>query len=201
MEAHPVDAWTDDDNGKAKIVVASARSEAERCATAETCVTELSVQIPPVIDDLNNSTEIAYTGWTDRLYVIDAEGRVAYKSKPGPYGFKPGEVETALKRLVPAPPAKIGKLNTGTGASAASRWLPVALRFPNARAKRATVGVHRGRGGKRLNTHIAAIQKNRTAHGKKERLDLGLFVFAGFRCRRHERRVIESGDMVGNFSG
>ena len=53
MEAHPVDAWTDDDNGKAKIVVASARTEAERCATAETCVTKLSVQIPPVIDDLN----------------------------------------------------------------------------------------------------------------------------------------------------
>jgi iodothyronine deiodinase-like protein len=102
MEAHPIDAWTDDDNEKAKIVVASAKSEAERCATAETCVTKLSMQIPPVIDDLNNSTEIAYTGWPDRLYVIDAEGRVAYKSKPGPYGFKPDEVETALKRLVPS---------------------------------------------------------------------------------------------------
>ncbi len=111
MEAHPIDAWTDDDNEKAKIVVASARSEAERCATAETCVTKLSVQIPPVIDDLNNSTEIAYTGWPDRLYVIDAEGRVAYKSRPGPYGFKPDEVAQTLKQLLPATPTKIGKLN------------------------------------------------------------------------------------------
>ena len=71
----------------------------------------VSVQIPPVIDDLNNSTEIAYTGWPDRLYVIDAEGRVAYKSRPGPYGFKPDEVAQTLKRLLPAPAAKIGKLN------------------------------------------------------------------------------------------
>ncbi len=101
MEAHPIDAWTEDNNVKAGIFVASAKSEAERCATAETCVTKLSLQIPPVIDDIHNSTEIAYTGWPDRLYVIDRDGRVAYKSKPGPYGFKPEEVEQALKRLVP----------------------------------------------------------------------------------------------------
>ena len=109
MEAHPIDAWTDDDNEKAKIVVASARSEAERCATAETCVTKLSIQIPPLIDDIHNSTEIAYTGWPDRLYVIDAQGRVAYKSKPGPYGFKPDEVAETLKPLLLASPPQVGK--------------------------------------------------------------------------------------------
>jgi hypothetical protein len=37
-------------------------------------------------------TEKAYTGWPDRLYVIDREGRIAHKGKAGPFGFKPQEV-------------------------------------------------------------------------------------------------------------
>jgi len=31
--------------------------------------------------------EAAYTGWPDRLHVIDVDGRVAYKSRPGPFGL------------------------------------------------------------------------------------------------------------------
>lgn len=42
----------------------------------------------------------AYAGWPDRLYVIDREGRVAYKSGPGPFGFKPAAVETTLVALL-----------------------------------------------------------------------------------------------------
>ena len=101
LEAHPIDAWQDEDNQKDKIAVASAKSEADRCATAETCMTKLSLEIPPLVDDLQNSTEIAYTGWPDRLYVIDREGKIAYKSRPGPYGFKPAEVEATLKTIAP----------------------------------------------------------------------------------------------------
>ena len=111
MEAHPIDAWQDDDNLKDKIRVASPKSLAERCALAGTCMTKLAVKIPPLIDDLANTTEIAYTAWPDRLYLVDHDGRVAYKSKPGPYGFKPGEMAEVLKRLLPvtstqATPAK-----------------------------------------------------------------------------------------------
>jgi hypothetical protein len=101
LEAHPIDAWQDEDNQKDKIAVASAKSEADRCATAQTCVTKLSLEIPPLVDDLRDSTEIAYTGWPDRLYVIDRDGKVAYKSLAGPYGFKPTEVEATLKNILP----------------------------------------------------------------------------------------------------
>ena len=45
---------------------------------------KLGVKFPAVIDGFENTTELAYTGWPDRLYLIDAEGKVAYKSKPGP---------------------------------------------------------------------------------------------------------------------
>jgi hypothetical protein len=107
MEAHPIDAWQTESNVKEKISVASAKSLEERCAVADTCLTKLSIEIPAVIDDLNNTTENAYTAWPDRLYVIDRDGRVAYKSAPGPYGFKPAEVAATLKRLVPQSPAQV----------------------------------------------------------------------------------------------
>jgi len=101
LEAHPIDAWEDEANQKDKIEVASAKTESERCETAQNCVTKLSLEIPPLVDDLANSTEMAYTGWPDRLYVIDRAGKIAYKSPAGPYGFKPAEVEAALKILLP----------------------------------------------------------------------------------------------------
>jgi len=46
-----------------------------------------------------STTEKAYTGWPDRIYLIDKQGRIAYKSKPGPFGFKPEELEVALKDI------------------------------------------------------------------------------------------------------
>jgi hypothetical protein len=40
------------------------------------------------------------------MYVIDAKGRVAYKSGRGPFGFRAGEVEQALAMaLLEAEPA------------------------------------------------------------------------------------------------
>ncbi len=110
LEAHPIDAWQEESNLKEKIVVASPKDFQERCAVADTCVTKLGIQIPSVIDNLENSTEADYTAWPDRLYVIDRQGRVAYKSRPGPYGFKPAEVADTLKRLLPAAPTQTTQL-------------------------------------------------------------------------------------------
>jgi type I thyroxine 5'-deiodinase len=81
--------------------VASPKSLEERCALADTRMTKLAVKIPPLIDDLANTTEIAYTAWPDRLHLVGRDGRVAYKGKPGPYGFKPGEMAEVLRRLLP----------------------------------------------------------------------------------------------------
>ena len=105
LEAHPVDAWQTEDNQREKIAVSSPKSLAERCAVEGVCATKLALRIPAIIDDLANTTEEAYTAWPDRLYVIDGEGRVAYKSQPGPFGFKPAELEGALKRVLSVPSA------------------------------------------------------------------------------------------------
>jgi type I thyroxine 5'-deiodinase len=100
-EAHPSDVWQMQSNIKDQVVFASPRSQDERANVAGTCVRKLGIKIPSVLDEFGNSTESSYTAWPDRLYLIDAAGKVAYKSKPGPFGFHPDELKAALKRIVP----------------------------------------------------------------------------------------------------
>jgi hypothetical protein len=99
LEAHPSDVWQMQSNIKDKVVLASPRNEDERGLVAGSCVRKLGIKFPAVLDEFGNSAERAYTGWPDRIYLIDTNGRVAYKSKPGPFGFKPHELETALAKL------------------------------------------------------------------------------------------------------
>ena len=89
-------------NIKDQVVFASPRSEGERANLAGTCVRKLGIEIPAVLDEFGNSTESAYTGWPDRMYLIDANGKVAYKSKPGPFGFKSDELKIAIERTLQA---------------------------------------------------------------------------------------------------
>lgn len=98
-EAHPSDVWQMESNVRDKVVLASPRNEEERGFVAGTCVRKLGIEIPALLDEFGNSTETAYTAWPDRLYVIDAHGKVAYKSKPGPFGFKPDELRAALQKI------------------------------------------------------------------------------------------------------
>ena len=87
-------------NIKEKVVFASPKSEEERAFVAGACVRKLGIKFPAVLAEFGNSTEQAYTGWPDRMYLIDGQGRVAYKSKPGPFGFKPDDLRAALTKLV-----------------------------------------------------------------------------------------------------
>lgn len=64
------------------------------------CAVKLGLHLPALIDTMGNPTELAYTGWPDRLYVIDREGKIALKSDTGPYGFKPAAVRETLQRLL-----------------------------------------------------------------------------------------------------
>ena len=101
QEAHASDVWQVPENIRAALIISSPKDYEERSAAAGSCVRKLGVQIPAVIDDFDNSTEAAYTGWPDRLYAIDRQGRIAYKSAPGPFGFRPRDLAAALKQLAP----------------------------------------------------------------------------------------------------
>jgi hypothetical protein len=99
QEAHPIDGWQLDDNLEDDVLVSSTASDDERVQVAGVCMTKLGIELPAIVDEADDRVEQAYTGWPDRLYVIDIDGRIAYKSAAGPFGFKPSEVEATLKRL------------------------------------------------------------------------------------------------------
>ena len=98
-EAHPSDVWQMQSNLKDNVVFASPRNEEERAFVAGACVRKLGIEVPAVLDEFGNSTESAYTAWPDRLYLIDRHGKVVYKSKAGPFGFKPEELKAALGKV------------------------------------------------------------------------------------------------------
>ena len=87
-------------NIKDSVVFTSPKNEEERAYIAGACVRKLGIKLPAVLDEFGNSTESAYTGWPDRLYLIDSRGRIAYKSKPGPFGFHSDELKAALVKLL-----------------------------------------------------------------------------------------------------
>ncbi len=94
--------WQTENNLKDKILFRSPKDYEERSQVAGTCVRKLGIKFPAVVDGFDNTTEAAYTGWPERIYLIDRNSRVVYKSKPGPFGFKPEELGTALKKITGA---------------------------------------------------------------------------------------------------
>lgn len=105
QEAHASDMWQLSSNVKDQVVFATPKTSEERGTLASSCVRKLGLEIPALVDGMDNSVERAYTGWPDRLYLIDRMGRVVYKSKPGPFGFKPDELSQALAGIAGNTPA------------------------------------------------------------------------------------------------
>jgi hypothetical protein len=55
--------------------------------------------MPILVDDMDNTADIAYNGCPERLYVLSADGRVGYQGGKGPYGFNPDELAVYLEAL------------------------------------------------------------------------------------------------------
>ena len=100
QEAHTSDGWQIPSNDQEGVVYEQPKTTDEREAVAEACVLQLELSIPTLIDEMTNTVDQAYAALPDRLYLIDAEGRIAYKSEPGPWGFKPQELEAAIEEAV-----------------------------------------------------------------------------------------------------
>jgi type I thyroxine 5'-deiodinase len=111
QEAHPTDLWQLPANVRDGVLFASPQSNEERTSTAEACVRKLNIRIPAVLDHIDNRTERAWTGWPDRMYIIDKSGRVVFKSAPGPYGFSTRDLEESLRNIAAEPGATAA--NTG----------------------------------------------------------------------------------------
>ena len=99
-EAHPTDGAQAPQNIRDGVLLSSAKTQAEKNGYADVCVIKLDIHFPALVDKMDNHVELAYAGWPDRLYLIGKDGRVVYKSAPGPAGFIASELETAIRKTL-----------------------------------------------------------------------------------------------------
>lgn len=66
----------------------------ERVGIANRCCRKLHIKMPCLVDDMDNTVEQAYAARPDRIYLVDAQGKVAVRAKRGPFGFGPGVEKT-----------------------------------------------------------------------------------------------------------
>jgi hypothetical protein len=99
-EAHPTDGWRMDSNDRVGVATAQPQTYDERAEIARTCGRLLSLGFPMLVDTIDDLAGNRYSGMPGRLYVIDRQGKVAFKSGRGPYLFKPAELEHSLILLL-----------------------------------------------------------------------------------------------------
>jgi hypothetical protein len=95
-EAHPIEGWRMESNDRVGVAVAQPKSNFQRVEVATQCHDLLEMSMPVLVDGIDDRVGHAYSGMPDRLYIIDREGKVAFKSGRGPFWFNPAEMEQAL---------------------------------------------------------------------------------------------------------
>lgn len=89
-------------NRKEQFVFNQPRSIEERRTLAKLLPERLKYRLRVALDPIEGPAEKAYAAWPERIYVIGVGGRIEYKARPGPFGFKPDEAEASLKQVVGA---------------------------------------------------------------------------------------------------
>ena len=96
-EAHAIDSSWPMGGGRHPIVEDPVTQE-ERNGVAAVCMTRLALDpIPALVDDMDDTVNEAYQAWPDRLFLVGTSGDVAYQGGRGPFGFKPAELEEAIR--------------------------------------------------------------------------------------------------------
>jgi hypothetical protein len=102
-EAHPNDGWWMLSNQRAGIDLAQPKDWNERRSIAATCRNRLELNLPFLVDTLDDHVGALYSGMPNRLYLINQQGRIAFKNGRGPFGFHPRQLEQALVLLLNEP--------------------------------------------------------------------------------------------------
>ena len=79
---------------KGEADILTPKTAEDRCGIASRFLAKKRFKYLVVTDDLKDSVDKAYDAFPDRLYVVDADGKVAIQGAPGPFGF-----EDSIKRV------------------------------------------------------------------------------------------------------
>ena len=96
-EAHPTDEWQMKSNVKDDVCYAQPKTLEQRMAIANDFTKRFKYPLPFGVDDMSNAADLAYSAWPERLYIIDENGRIAYRGGMGPFNYKPSEARAWLR--------------------------------------------------------------------------------------------------------
>jgi hypothetical protein len=101
-EVHPTDGWQVKENEREAVLFTQHRSMEERTLVGQTCMLKLALEMPAVVDEMDDAVARAYAAMPERLYLVGEDGRVVYKGGMGPMFFRPREWEAAIERHLKA---------------------------------------------------------------------------------------------------
>jgi hypothetical protein len=99
-EIHPSDGWQVKENERDAVLLRQHRSQQERVEVGTACMVKLALEMPPLVDEMDDAAEQAYCALPERLYLVGADGRIVYKGGVGPMFFRPSEWEAAIERYL-----------------------------------------------------------------------------------------------------
>ncbi|MBI3462955.1 MAG: hypothetical protein HY000_07820 [Planctomycetes bacterium] len=85
-EAHPVGGPR---RPPEEFKISDPKTLEERQRVAREFAEKVGLTIPILVDTMDDHVEQSYAGWPDRIYVIDATGKIAFQGDSGPRGFPP----------------------------------------------------------------------------------------------------------------
>lgn len=95
-EIHPTDGWQVKENEQDAVLFKSHESMEERVEVGQACMIKLALEMPALVDEMDDSVATAYGAIPERLYLIGVDGKVVYKGGVGPMFFRPGEWDEAI---------------------------------------------------------------------------------------------------------
>ncbi|MBW2245083.1 MAG: hypothetical protein JRH01_24145 [Deltaproteobacteria bacterium] len=96
-EIHPTDGWQVKENEQDAVLFAQHQSMEERVEVGQACMLKLALEPPAVVDEMDDAVARNYAAVPERLYLVGADGNVAYKGGMGPMFFRPDEWEAAIE--------------------------------------------------------------------------------------------------------
>lgn len=82
-EAHPTDGWRSEANDRIGLTIPQPTDMEKRRSVAQQCSSALKIQMPVLVDELDDRVGRAYNAMPDRLFAIDKQGRVPIAAGPG----------------------------------------------------------------------------------------------------------------------
>jgi Iodothyronine deiodinase len=99
-EAHPHDGWRVPSNLIENINYNEPKTDEERAEVASACQINLDIHMPMLVDRIDNDVDKKYVGLPMRMFLIDADGKIAFAGKKGPFGWDDEAFEAVLTQLI-----------------------------------------------------------------------------------------------------